>query len=109
AGHLIVALTVLWMQPKVLSGRLAHVEASSNVRRIVSEAVVDAPPQDGREHEDPSLSGVVGSVANVQANSATDSNDEHTAEPSIGAHVAWSGPEVLADDVAWDDDVEVVD
>jgi hypothetical protein len=109
AGHLIVALTVLWMQPKVLDGRLAHVEASSNVRRIVSEVVVNAPSQDGHEQAEPSLSGDVGSEANVQAKSATDSNDEHTAEPSIGAHVAWSAPEVLADDVAWDDEVEVVD
>jgi len=109
AGHLIVALTVLWMQPKVLNGRLAHVEASSNVRRIVSEVVVNAPSQDGHEQAEPSLSGDVGSEANVQAKSATDSNDEHTAEPSIGAHVAWSAPEVLADDVAWDDEVEVVD
>jgi hypothetical protein len=109
-GHLIVALTVLWLQPKVLNETLAHAEASSNVRRIVSEVVVNAPSDDERVQDDASFSNDVGSNDKPKANEAPSASNGGDEEPaSIGTDVAWDGPEVLADNVAWDDEVEVVD
>lgn len=109
-GHLIVALTVLWLQPKVLNETLAHAEASSNVRRIVSEVVVNAPSDDERVQDDASFSNDVGSNDKPKANEAPSASNGGDEEPaSIGTDVAWDGPEVLADNVVWDDEVEVVD
>jgi hypothetical protein len=106
AGHLLVALTVLWVQPRVLRGMLARNEASSTVRRIVEKVDVASSkavaPDDGVQPVSPTNE----NEGTLEEGGATSAPSENLA---IGAEVAWDAPRVLADGVVWDDEVELVD
>ena len=106
AGHLVVALTFLWIQPRVLASTMGGVKASERIQKVVDKAVLAA-------EEDPAVDEVVaseqledgpaGGVGQVVAVAETDPK-------SIGEGISWSKPEVLASDVSWDDDeIELLD
>ena len=103
AGHLVVMMTFLWMQPRVLAATIGGLQHAENIRRIVDDAV-------------PSESEVEVEVDDIGEATASERDEEttpaaaNTAETeSIGEDVAWSEPEVLASEVDWDDEVELVD
>lgn len=121
AGHLIVVLTFLWMQPKVLARTMGGMEAAERIKHVVNSAV-PAEPVPGSD--DASSDSTPRPEDAVEATAETGSESPDSSEPSagqteatddandaIGADVSWSEPEVLANDVAWDedDDIEVLD
>ncbi|MEC8151329.1 MAG: hypothetical protein VX068_01665, partial [Candidatus Thermoplasmatota archaeon] len=121
AGHLIVVLTFLWMQPKVLARTMGGMEAAERIKHVVNSAV-PAEPVPGSD--DASSDSTPRPEDTVEAAAETGSESPDSSEPSagqteatddandaIGADVSWSEPEVLANDVAWDedDDIEVLD
>ena len=50
AGHIIVALTFLWMQPKVLRSTMGHAEVVERIQQVVEDATVATEPA-GRDEE----------------------------------------------------------
>ena len=97
-GHGIVVLTLLWLQPKVLRGVLANHQQVSNIQNIVESIELPSP-----------------NVAQEESSAAKDPVVE-ASEPEvietvddIGGDTTWSPPDVLAETVEWDDDVELVD
>jgi hypothetical protein len=106
AGHLVVALTFLWMQPRVLGQTIGHVESVEHIKRVVDEAVVAPGPstESAEVPEEPSLIQDVGDeqTAEVPAESQDPVQD-------IGGEVEWKEPDVLATEVEWDDEIELLD
>ena len=139
AGHLIVVVTFLWMQPRVLKSTMGGMETTERIKQVVSEAApasasstpsdslpgstvvernTDGAVQEGAAH----TSGAVAQSGptNTAGKDAAEDSDglagaeiPSTTDPqgdAIGEEVSWSAPEVLADDVAWDDDeIELLD
>ncbi len=129
AGHLIVVVTFLWMQPRVLQSTMRGMESTERIKQVVNEAVpateaalasdssgdstVMVGANDASDAEVlPTPVGMseqadVGSAAVREMADASSSVNEQAA---IGEDVSWSEPEVLAGDVAWDDDeIELLD
>lgn len=94
AGHLVVLLTFMWIQPRVLSGVLKNHVDSEAIKTIVEQTVIAS---------EETLAAPTPSPSERPAS-------EETEDASIGKDVAWQEPEVLADGVEWGDDpVELLD
>ncbi len=106
AGHLVVALTFLWMQPRVLASTMGGFEASERIQQVVNKAVLAV-------EEEPAEDAVAtneGSRAEPTIDEEQDGAVAETEPKSIGEGISWSKPEVLASDVSWDDDeIELLD
>ena len=102
AGHIIVLLTFMWLQPKVLTQVIGNHDESVKVRRIVAEATPAPPIDEGNETEDTSAS---------DDNGEPDTSDPTSAARDIGDEVSWATkqPETLAEGVQWDDEIELLD
>ena len=139
AGHLIVGVTFLWMQPRVLQSTMGGMEATERIKQVVNEAtpameastMSDGMPgsteaernTEGTVPEHAShaseAAGLSGTANSAGKNAAEEANGPVMGESSstddahadaIGEEVSWTEPEVLADDVAWDDDeIELLD
>lgn len=120
AGHFIVVMTFLWMQPRMLEATMGGVVATERIQKVVSEAVPAPSPADTPDNSERSSPEAVSpdeassdsNGAQVTAAPIDDevSSDEDGPADAIGEAVSWSAPEVLANDVAWDDDdIELVD
>jgi hypothetical protein len=139
AGHLIVVVTFLWMQPRILQSTMGGMETTERIKQVVSEATpaseVSTPsdgipgPTGGEGNTDgavlqdaahnPDAVAQSGPTNTAGKDAADDSNgtvgDESpsTTNPpgdAIGEDVSWTEPDVLAGDVAWDDDeIELLD
>ena len=120
AGHLVVVLTFLWMQPRLLIATMGGMEATERIKQVVSEAI-PAPEASTLPESDADTNPVVEQEAsetpeqNPVAHPPVTSDDETSAGAdskgdAIGEDVSWTEPEVLANDVAWDDDeIELLD
>ncbi len=129
-GHLIVVVTFLWMQPRVLQSTMGGMETTERIKQVVSEATpaVEASTPSKVSAGSTVMEGVNdGSDADVQATPAgvreqtaaelagtqeipVASSSSGPQGDAIGEDVSWTEPEVLAGDVAWDDDdIELVD
>jgi hypothetical protein len=129
AGHLLVVLTFLWMQPRVLQSTMGGMESTERIKQVVNEAV---PATEASLASDSSgdstvmvgandasdaevLPTPVGMSEQADAGSAAvremaDASSSVNEQAAIGEDVSWSEPEVLAGDVAWDDDeIELLD
>lgn len=130
AGHLIVVLTFLWMQPRILQSTMGGVEATERIKQVVSEAT---PAFEASTASSVSAGSTVAEGANEVSDAegqatpvgVLEQTAAETAEmgkmsgastsvgpegDAIGEEVSWTEPEVLADDVAWDDDeIELLD
>ena len=139
AGHLIVVATFLWMQPRTLRSTMGGMETTERIKQVVSEATLaseastasdglpgstglgrnadTAVPQDAAHTSDALADS--GPTNTAGQNAAQETNGLVGTEASsidasqgdaIGEEVSWTEPEVLADDVAWDDDeIELLD
>ena len=105
AGHIIVALTFLWMQPKVLRSTMGHAEVVERIQQVVEDATVATEPA-GRDEEPHPPSEEV----NSEDAEPDDAETDGSADQAIGENVEWKEPDVLATEVAWDDDeIELLD
>ena len=102
AGHIIVLLTFMWLQPKVLTQVIGNHDESVKVRRIVAEVTPAPPVDEGNEAEDTSAS---------DDNKEPDTSDPTSTTSDIGDEVSWAKnePETLAEGVQWDDEIELLD
>ena len=107
AGHIVVVLTFLWMQPRVLAATMGGVKATERIQQVVEEAVPIVEDQALPEGEpDEALD----SAPVSQTEASDDASKDDTTPQSIGEGVSWTDPEVLASDVSWDDDeIELLD
>lgn len=100
-GHIVVILTFLWMQRKVLNGIITDHDATVKVNRTV-ESIAPAPVA----HDETKEPG---------PEEASETEQEGVVTPSvevgaIGENVDWEGAtEVLAEGVDWDDEIELLD
>ena len=110
-GHVVVILTFLWLQPRTLLSTMGLAATSERIQEVVDSAVPASEPAPilHDEHE-------VSPEDSVSEVEPTDQPNSVEAEPTpadgsepIGEEVAWAEPEVLASDVDWDDDIELVD
>ncbi len=110
-GHVVVILTFLWLQPRTLLSTMGVAATSERIQEVVDSAVPASEPApfSHDEHE-------VNPEDSVSEVEPTDQPNSVEAEPTpadgsepIGEEVAWAEPEVLASDVDWDDDIELVD
>ncbi len=120
AGHFIVVLTFLWMQPRMLEATMGGMVATERIQKVVSEAVPAPSPvetPDDSEQSTPEAVSPDEASSDSNAEQVTAAPNDHEASSdedgpadAIGEAVSWSAPEVLANDVAWDDDdIELVD
>ncbi len=129
AGHLIVVVTFLWMQPRVLQSTMGGMESTERIKQVVNEAVPVTEPSMASDSSGDStvmvgandasdaevLPTPVGMSEQADAGSAAvremaDASSSVNEQAAIGEDVSWSEPEVLAGDVAWDDDeIELLD
>ena len=130
AGHLIVVLTFLWMQPRILQSTMGGVEATERIKQVVNEAtpvfeastassvaagssVTEGANEVSDADVQPTPAGVPEQTAAETAEIGKMSGASTSSGPegdAIGEEVSWTEPEVLADDVAWDDDeIELLD
>ena len=130
AGHLIVVLTFLWMQPRILQSTMGGVEATERIKQVVNEATpameastasnvaADSSVAEGANEVSDAEGqatpvGVLEQTASETAEMGKMSGASTSSGPegdAIGEEVSWTEPEVLADDVAWDDDeIELLD
>lgn len=112
AGHLVVALTFFWMQPRVLDQTMGQAATEEHIKRVVEEAVA-AP--------DPSISETQPAAEEFQVKQAESKDPVDSSGDSVGAEVQdegredigeeveWKEPDVLASEVEWDDDIELLD
>lgn len=107
AGHVVVVLTFLWMQPRVLAATMGGVKATERIQQVVEEAVPIVEAQALPEEEpDEALD----SATVSKTEDAGDAPKDDTPPQSIGEGVSWTDPDVLANDVSWDDDeIELLD
>lgn len=120
AGHMIVVLTFLWMQPRLLLATMGGMEATERIKQVVSEAI-PAPEDSTVSESNAGTDSAVEQEASAAPEQIPEPHppvmDEGDASPvndsqgdAIGEDVTWAEPEVLANDVAWDDDeVELLD
>ena len=121
AGHFIVVMTFLWMQPRVLEATMGVMVSSERIQKVVNEAVPaptttntpgasEQPTSEAGSGEPPAASGSASEEDAVEATEVETHSNKEEASDAIGEAVSWSEPEVLAHDVAWDDDdIELVD
>ena len=101
AGHVVVVLTFLWMQPRVLAATMGGVKVTERIQQVVEEAVPIVEAQALPEEEpDEALD----SATVSKTEDAGDAPKDDTTPQSIGEGVSWTDPDVLANDVSWDDD-----
>ena len=107
AGHIVVVLTFLWMQPRVLAATMGGVKVTERIQQVVEEAVPIVEAQALPEEEpDEALD----SATVSKTEDAGDAPKDDTPPQSIGEGVSWTDPDVLANDVSWDDDeIELLD
>ena len=107
AGHIVVVLTFLWMQPRVLSATMVGVKATERIQQVVKDAV---PPLEDQQVLTPQTADVFQSDESLGEENVEDVQEDDAIPQSIGEGVSWSEPEVLASDVSWDDDeIELLD
>ena len=107
AGHIVVVLTFLWMQPRVLAATMGGVKATERIQQVVEQAVPIVEAQELPEGEPDEATD---SEAVAQTVDADDVSMDDTSPQSIGEGVSWTEPDVLAGDVSWDDDeIELLD
>ena len=107
AGHIVVVLTFLWMQPRVLAATMGGVKATERIQQVVEQAVPIVEAQELPEGEPDEATD---SEAEAQTVDADDVSMDDTSPQSIGEGVSWTEPDVLAGDVSWDDDeIELLD
>jgi len=113
AGHLVVALTFLWMQPRVLTRIMGQTEAEEHIKRVVDDVVVasgtsaletDVAAEMPSEQEP-------ATPIEQQAEGQQNALPEHPAREAdgIGEEIEWKEPDVLAAEVEWDDEIELLD
>jgi hypothetical protein len=109
-GHGVVILTVLWLQPRIILATMGDAAKSERIREVV-ESVVPAPEPSAEPHDDivAASEASESSSAEVEVVPEKASDSPADVSESIGEQVAWSEPEVLAADVDWDDEVELLD
>ena len=108
AGHLVVALTLLWMQPRVLRQTMGQTESVEHIKRVVEEAGVAADDASINIQDSPEVSPPeVAEEDDSLVQSAQDS--EEPVVDDIGNEVDWKEPDVLASEVEWDDEIELLD
>lgn len=102
AGHIIVLLTFMWLQPKVLTKIIGNHDESVKVQRIVANVTPAPLVDEGGEVQD--------AVAPQDAETPAES-DTSSAPSDIGDDVSWATkePETLAEGVQWDDEIELLD
>lgn len=107
AGHIVVVLTFLWMQPRVLSATMGGVKATERIQEVVDDAV-PAVEEQGPSGEE--VAETLDSETTTSVVDAVDDSTDDTTPKSIGEGVSWSEPDVLANDVSWgDDEIELLD
>ena len=100
AGHVVVLLTFMWMQPNVLKGVFRTTQQASNIKAIVEKVV---PVSNDESDAGESLPTEPTDASEVEE--APSSNED-----AIGSDVEWREPKVLAtEDVDWDDEIELLD
>ena len=105
AGHLVVALTFLWMQPRILDRTIGHVESAEHIKRVVEEAVAAPEPS----NEAPPSSEQPSPIQEVESEPTPDVPVESgDGVEDIGEEVEWKEPDVLANEVEWDDEIELL-
>ena len=113
AGHLVVALTFLWMQPRVLTRIMGQTEAEEHIKRVVDDVVIasgtsaletDVAAEMPSEQEP-------ATPIEQQAEGQQNALPEHPAREAdgIGEEIEWKEPDVLAAEVEWDDEIELLD
>ncbi|DAC56459.1 MAG TPA: hypothetical protein D7I11_00800 [Candidatus Poseidoniales archaeon] len=109
-GHGVVILTILWLQPRIIFATMGDAATSERIREVV-ESVVPAPEPSAERHDDivAASEGSESSSAEAEVVSETAGESPADVSESIGEQVAWSEPEVLATDVDWDDELELLD
>ena len=102
AGHVIVLLTFMWLQPKVLTQIIGNHDQSVKVQRIVAN--VTPATEEGEPNE------VQDTIAPEHADVA-DTSEASSTPNDIGDEVSWSdkAPDTLAEGVQWDDEIELLD
>ncbi|MCH1460885.1 MAG: hypothetical protein L7U25_00840 [Candidatus Poseidonia sp.] len=102
AGHVIVLLTFMWLQPNVLTQIIGNHDQSVKVQRIVAK--ITPASQEGEPNE------VQDTIATEDADIA-DTSEASSTPNDIGDEVSWSdkAPETLAEGVQWDDEIELLD
>ena len=107
AGHIVVVLTFLWMQPRVLAATMGGVKATERIQQVVEDAV---PTVEEQQASAPQTDQVSQSDESPREENIQDIEEGEATPQSIGEGVSWSEPEVLASDVSWDDDeIELLD
>ncbi len=101
AGHIIVALTFLWMQPRVLNSVLNQRDHMASIRSIVDNAVPAVETSQLSADDE-------ATTASIESHPSSENEDDAINFPSFKG-VEWKPPEVLATEVEWDDEVEVLD
>ena len=112
AGHLVVALTFFWMQPRVLDQTMGQAATEEHIKRVVEEAVAAPDPSTSK----PQPVAEASQIEQAEGKDSVDaSGDSVGAEvpgdgvEDIGEDVEWKEPDVLASEVEWDDEVELLD
>ena len=86
AGHLVVALTFLWMQPRILDRTIGHVESAEHIKRVVEEAVSAPEPS----NEAPPSSEQPSSIEELESEPTPDVQVESgDGVEDIGEEVEW--------------------
>lgn len=100
AGHIIVLLTFMWLQPKVLTQAIGDHDEGVKIQRIVAEAT---PALEQPE--------VVAEPSVTQEVPRQDADAPSSTSSDIGDDVTWSKsePQTLAEGVQWDDEIELLD
>lgn len=101
AGHIVVALTFFWMQPKVLGSVLNQHDQLAAIRTIVDQATQAAESEEEAPVEEANENSIESYTSLERA--------EHSDSTSSFQGVEWKPPEVLATEVEWDDEVEMID
>lgn len=109
-GHAVVILTVLWLQPRIILATMGDAAKSERIREVV-ESVVPAPEPSAEPHDDVVAASEASESSSAEAEVVPEKAGDSPADvsESIGEQVAWSEPEVLATDVDWDDELELLD
>ena len=106
AGHLVVALTFMWMQPRVMNQVMGQAEAAEHIKRVVDQAVVAPEPSPAETVATPEGAGGDETAAQTSVGSSDPTVEETEV---IGEEVEWKAPDVLATEVEWDDEIELLD
>ena len=121
AGHLVVVLTFLWMQPRWLLATMGGMKATERIKQVVNDAIPAPEDSTGTDNivETKPVSVQIDALETHGQRPADDARSAGKGDDSAGAaseghaigeDVSWAAPEVLANEVAWDDDaIELLD